>query len=82
MVKSKIKKDQLEKLDEVNCLWILRQLSLGNLLRGAAYVMRMFEDIRICLTKTYHDIKKKNEEHIDLQIEKTQERPKPRSKKG
>jgi len=42
-------KKTLEKLDEINLLWILRQISVGNLVRGFEYLFRAFREVRNCL---------------------------------
>jgi len=38
-------KKTLEKLDEINLLWILRQISVGNLVRGFEYLIRAFKEV-------------------------------------
>jgi len=44
------KDKKLEKLDEINLLWILRQISVGNIMRGFDYLFRGISELAQCIT--------------------------------
>jgi hypothetical protein len=46
---SKIEKETMKKLDGINCLWLLKQLSVGNFVRGLAYISTFFEKVKTCV---------------------------------
>lgn len=71
MKKAKISPEILEKLDKINAAEGLKQVSLGNLLRGIEYLVDAFEDLKVCLQATAEEIKK-NVEKIKKEKEEQQ----------
>lgn len=47
-----MKKDTMKKLDEINLEWLLKQISLGNVVRGIQFIAGLVEPIKSCLVKT------------------------------
>lgn len=48
-----------EKLDEINLLWIFKQISLGNIVRGALYLEKMFNSVKTCFLDSIKEAEEK-----------------------
>jgi len=79
------KKESIEKLDEINCLWVLKQVSLGNLIRALAYLAKALDGIRSCFKETCLQSKVGKNSSVDEQApdskKQTQSRTRKRSAK-
>ena len=61
------KKKTLDKLDEINLLWVLRQISVGNLVRGIEYLVHAFAEIKNCLSSACCKQAQEQEQTVDEQ---------------
>ena len=51
-------KDQtLTKLDRISPVWVLKQINLGNLIRGVCWVRRTVESAKECVVSTVAKVK-------------------------
>ena len=64
-----VKKETLKKLDDINFASILKQISVGNLVRGMAYMLSMFGEVKRCLSATSEQIKVKMAVQEELERE-------------
>jgi len=79
MAKIKFDKETLEKLDKLNASEGLKQVSLGNLVRGLEYLVEAFDEIKVCLKATAEQIKSNMDKVKDTK--KTEKKAQPAAEK-
>ena len=52
-----MKKQTMEELDRLNLLWVLEKISVGNLVRGIAYLVRLATPVKKCVVSTADKVK-------------------------
>lgn len=52
-----MKKEKMEKLDKVNLLWLLENLSLGNIMRGVLFLGKLVRPVKECVVSTVEKAK-------------------------
>ncbi len=69
---AKLDKKTLKNLDKVNCAWVLEQISVGNIVRGIAYIVSVFGEVGKCIISTTEQIKSKMKEEEKTEEEDTE----------
>ena len=66
-------KEDLDKMDEINLLWVFKQISVGNVIRGALYVGKIFKSVKECIVDAinYEDGDSSKETEIKKKSKKT-----------
>lgn len=59
-----MRKETMEKLDRLNLIWVLENLSVGNLVRGIAYFARVLGPVKENVKSTAKKIKTALEEEV------------------
>ena len=65
-----MKNNTMEKLDRLNVVWVLENLSVGNLVRGMAYVLRLAKPVKECVVSAADKIQ------AAVKEEATEQKPK------
>jgi len=76
-------KKKLEALDEINLLWVFRQISVGNIMRGFDYLFRGISELGQCISAVCGCSKKSDveTEEDDEPLPEKSKRKKKKSKK-
>jgi hypothetical protein len=56
-----MKQDKVKRLDEFNLIWLAKQVSLGNIVRGLHVLGYIFKTVRQCVVSVAEKILKQTE---------------------
>ena len=62
-----MKKQTMEQLDNINLAWVLEKISVGNLVRGIAYLFKLAEPVKKCMVSTTDKVKTVIKEEIEAE---------------